>query len=57
MRVFIVHAHPEPASFNGAMMRNAVGGAAILKGWVDRVFALGRAYGGGTEFRVLSASP
>jgi|KBSMisStandDraft_5_1062788.scaffolds.fasta_scaffold255623_1 NAD(P)H dehydrogenase (quinone) len=129
MRVFIVHAHPEPSSFNGALTRNAtqalvqahhavvvsdlyamrfdpvsdrrnfvtVGDAArlrqqveedyasrhdgfapelqaemdkldwcdvlvfqfplwwlglpaILKGWVDRVFAVGRAYGGGRYF-------
>jgi NAD(P)H dehydrogenase (quinone) len=129
MRVFIVHAHPEPASFNGAMTREAVtallaarhevvvsdlhamafdpvsdrrnfktirdpirfrqqteeahasevngfapdlqaemdklewcdtlifqfplywlGLPAILKGWVDRVFAVGRAYGGGRYF-------
>src|SRR5438477_10755360 len=129
MRVFIVHAHHEPASFNGAMTRQAVsalreadhevvvsdlyvmgfdpvsdrrnfltakdldrlrqqteeayaserngyvpelqaemeklawcdililqfplwwfGLPAILKGWVDRVFAVGRAYGGGRHF-------
>jgi NAD(P)H dehydrogenase (quinone) len=129
VRVFIVHAHPETASFNGAMTRRAVqalGGAthevvvsdlyamgfdpvsdrrnfvgvkdpvrfsqqdeesfasatdgyvpalqaemdklawctdlvlqfplwwlgmpAILKGWIDRVFAVGRAYGGGRWF-------
>jgi len=129
MRVFIVHAHPEPSSFNGAMTREAslalaaaghevivsdlyamgfdpvsdrrnfvtvadatrlkqqneeeyasvhngyipelqaemdklascdllilqfplwwLGMPAILKGWVDRVFALGRAYGGGRYF-------
>jgi NAD(P)H dehydrogenase (quinone) len=129
MRVLIVHAHPEPSSFNGMMTREAVaaltgaghnvvvsdlyamgfdpvsdrrnfttiadptrldlqaeeavasarsgfvselqmemdkvawcdvlifqfpiwwlGFPAILKGWVDRVFALGRAYGGGRWF-------
>lgn len=129
MRVFVVHAHPEPASFNAAMTREAVaalsaaghevrvsdlhamgfdpvsdrrnfttvrddqrfrqqdeeayasahngftpelqaemdklawcdvlifqfpiswlGLPAILKGWVDRVFAVGRAYGGGRYF-------
>ncbi|QSA96310.1 NAD(P)H-dependent oxidoreductase [Methylococcus sp. EFPC2] len=129
MRVFIVHAHPEPGSFNGAMTSEAkavlraaghevvlsdlyamgfdpvsdrrnfltvrnpdrlkqqdeeeyaseqdgyipalqlemdklawcdllifqfplwwLGMPAILKGWVDRVFAVGRAYGGGRYF-------
>ncbi len=129
MRVFIVHAHPEPRSFNGAMTREAtaalaaaehevelsdlhamgfdpvsdrrnfvtikdagrfrqqteeahasewngfapalqvemdkllwcdtlilqfplwwLGLPAILKGWVDRVFAVGRAYGGGRYY-------
>ncbi len=129
MRVLIVHAHPEPSSFNGALTRHAVealrgaghenlvsdlygmgfdpvsdrrnflgvkdperfsqqteesfasatdgyvpalqtemdkvawctdlilqfplwwlGMPAILKGWVDRVFAVGRAYGGGRWF-------
>jgi len=129
MRVFIVHAHPEPSSFNGALTRAAteallqarhavvvsdlyamgfdpvsdrrnfvtvsdasrlrqqaeeahasshdgfspllqaemdklqacdvlifqfplwwLGLPAILKGWVDRVFAVGRAYGGGRYF-------
>jgi len=129
MRIFIVHAHPEPTSFNGAMTRTAVstltsaghdvvvsdlyamgfdpvsdrrnfvtvkdslvlkqqaeeafaserngfvpelqaemdkvawcdtlvlqfplwwmGLPAILKGWIDRVFAAGRAYGGGRMF-------
>jgi len=129
MRVFIVHAHPEPSSFNGALTRTArqallearhevvvsdlyamgfdpvsdrrnfvtvsdasrlrqqaeedhasshdgfapllqaemdkletcdvlifqfplwwLGLPAILKGWVDRVFAVGRAYGGGCYF-------
>jgi len=129
MRVFIVHDHPEPASFNGAMTREAMaalaaaghevvlsdlhkmgfdpvsdrrnfvtvkdrdrfrqqteeahaserngfapalqaemdkllwcdalilqfplwwlGLPAILKGWIDRVFAVGRAYGGGRHY-------
>lgn len=129
MNVLIVHAHPEPASFNGAMTRHAVavladaghevsvsdlytmnfdpvsdrrnfttvadakvlrlqteeahashhnsfvpelqsemdkvaradllilqfpiwwlGMPAIMKGWIDRVFAVGRAYGGGRYF-------
>ncbi|HEX7113138.1 MAG TPA: NAD(P)H-dependent oxidoreductase [Mizugakiibacter sp.] len=129
MRVFIVHAHPEPSSFNAAMTREAVaalrdaghevavsdlyamgfdpvsdrrnfltvrdpqrlklqaeeefasahdgyvpelqaemdklvwcdllilqfplwwlGMPAIMKGWIDRVFAVGRAYGGGRYF-------
>jgi len=45
--VLIAHAHPEPTSFTRTLVNvaDATLAAAVMKGWIDRVWAYGLAYG------------